>query len=59
MLRMSWTVIGWAYDISKYIELINSVSHFADTKHQLKEATAVIGILKNDLKGMATMTYNN
>ena len=56
MLRMSWTVIGLAYDIAKYVELINTVSHFADTKHQLKEATAVIGILKNDLKGMAAMT---
>jgi hypothetical protein len=54
MLRMSWAVIGLAYDIAKYVELINTVSHFTE----LKEATAVIGILKNDLKGMATMTYN-
>jgi hypothetical protein len=37
--------------MEKYVELINTVSHFADTKHQLKEATAVIGILKNDVKG--------
>ncbi len=48
---MSWTVIGLAYDIAKYVEFINTVSHYADTKNQLKEATTLIETLKNDLNG--------